>query len=114
MALKELFEIDEVQDVLESSIEQPVLLFKLSTTCPISTNAFEEFNTFLENNEGDYEAYFVKVRETRPVSDHIAEELGIRHESPQIFLIKDQEAMWNASHTEITVESIKEALQNAQ
>lgn len=114
MALKELLEIDEVQEVLESSVEQPVLLFKQSTTCPISTNAFGEFNTFLEKHAGDYDAYFVKVRETRPVSDRIAEELGIRHESPQIFIIKDQEARWNASHTEITVDNIQEALQNVQ
>jgi len=47
------------------------------------------------------------------VSDQIAEELGIRHQSPQIFLVKDKEAMWNASHTKITMDSIQEALQNA-
>lgn len=114
MALKELFEIDELQEVYESSVERPILLFKQSTTCPISAGAFQQFNTFLNNNEGDYDAYFVKVRESRPVSDQIAEDLGIRHQSPQIFLIKDQEAMWNESHSKITVESIKEALQNAQ
>lgn len=114
MALKELLEIEELQDVYETSVEKPVLLFKQSTTCPVSAGAFQQFKTFLNHNEGDYDAYFVKVRESRPVSDKIAEDLGIRHQSPQIFLIKDQEAMWNESHAKITVESIKEALQNAQ
>lgn len=114
MALQELLEVDELQEVYEASVETPVLLFKLSTTCPISANAFDEFNTFLEKEPGDYTAYFVKVRETRPVSNQIEEDLGIRHQSPQIFLIRDQEAMWNTSHSDITVDSIKEALANIQ
>jgi len=113
MVLKELVEIDELNEVWETSVEKPVLLFKQSTTCPISADAFDEFNTFLAKSEAEYAAYFVKVRESRSVSDQIAEELGIRHQSPQIFLVKDKEAMWNASHTKITVDSIQEALQNA-
>ena len=113
MALKELVEIDELNEVWATSVEKPVLLFKQSTTCPISADAFDEFKTFSAKNEAEYAAFYVKVRESRPVSNQIEEELGIRHQSPQIFLVKDKEAMWNASHTEITVDSIQEALQNA-
>lgn len=112
MALKELLEIEDLNEVYEASTEQPVLLFKQSTTCPISADAFDEFQTFLAQEE-EVPAYFVKVRETRPVSNQIAEDLGIRHQSPQIFVLKNKEAVWNASHTKITVASIKEALQDA-
>jgi len=114
MALKELLELDDLNEVWEASEKKPVLLFKQSTTCPISANAFSEFNNFLEDNDAaDVEAFFVKVRETRPVSNQIAEDLGIQHQSPQIFIVKDKEAVWNASHNKITVDSIKEALANA-
>lgn len=111
--LKELQELDDLNEVWETSREKPVLLFKQSTTCPISASAFSEFNSYLENNNEDIGAYFVKVRETRPVSDEIAEELGVRHESPQIFLVKERKEVWNSSHNKITVDSIKEALTSA-
>lgn len=111
--LKELLEIDELNEVWEASNEKPVLLFKQSTTCPISAEAFGEFNNFLDGNDANIGAFYVKVRESRPVSNQISEELGIQHQSPQILLVKNKEAVWNASHTKITVDSIKEALQSA-
>lgn len=110
--LKELLDLDDLNEVWETSREKPVLLFKQSTTCPISAGAFSEFNTFLDHNSEDIGAYFVKVRETRPVSDEIAEELDVRHESPQIFLVRDRKQVWNTSHSQITEDSIREALAN--
>lgn len=113
MALKELLELEDLNEVWEASEEKPVLLFKQSTTCPISANAFSEFNDFLDNDDSDMDAFYVKVRETRPVSNQIADDLGIQHQSPQIFVVKNKQAVWNASHNKITVDSIKEALANA-
>lgn len=50
------------------------------------------------------------VIEDRPVSNKIAEDFGIKHESPQIFLLEDGEVRWNTSHWKITQSSIKEAV----
>lgn len=109
--LKELLEIEELEEVWEVSAKKPTFLFKQSTTCPISAKAFEEFHKFLQENTEDIAAYYVKVRESRPVSNEIAEELAVIHQSPQIILIKDGEAIWDTSHMRITVDSIKEALE---
>lgn len=111
--LKELLELNDLNAVWEASRENPVLLFKQSTTCPISAEAFSQFHTFLEADDSKTEAYFVKVRETRTVSDEIAEELEVRHQSPQLFLVKDRQPVWNASHDKITVDRIKEAIKDA-
>ncbi|HLR72014.1 MAG TPA: bacillithiol system redox-active protein YtxJ [Pseudogracilibacillus sp.] len=111
--LKELLEIDDLQEVWETSTEKPVILFKQSTTCPVSAEAFTELQRLLDSNNKDIAAYYVKVRETRPVSNQIAEDLGIQHQSPQAFVVKNKEAVWNASHNKITEESLTEALQNA-
>ena len=111
-SLKELFEIDDLEEVWEASKQKPTLLFKQSTTCPVSANAFEEFQQFLKENSEDLAAYFVTVRESRPVSNKIAEDLGVVHQSPQIILIKDNEAIWDTSHMNITVDTIKEALES--
>lgn len=108
--LIELHSKDDLEKVWEKSTEKPVFLFKQSTTCPISANAFEEFQSFLETKDEDVGAYFVKVRETREVSNEIADHTGIKHESPQVMFVKDQEVLWNTSHSKINVDSLEEAL----
>lgn len=108
--IHELLQVEEVEKVLEKTNENPAFIFKQSTTCPISAEAFEQFKSYVETNARPYDAYFVKVRETRPVSNEIGEKLGIEHQSPQIFLVKNGQAVWNASHRDITVENIVEAV----
>ena len=107
---KELTEVGDLKEVWNASEESPVLLFKLSTTCPINAEAFKEYTTFLSNDDVNRDAYFVKIQDSRPVSDKIAEELQVQHESPQLFIIKDGEQVWHTSEN-ITAEKIVEALE---
>lgn len=108
--LKELLTNEDLDQALESSAGKPVFLFKQSTTCPISAAAFSEFNNFLEASKEDFEPYFVKVRETREVSNKLAEEVNVEHQSPQVLLVKNKEVLWHTSHNKITVDSLTEAL----
>lgn len=108
--LKELFTKEDLEKVWEASTEESILLFKQSTTCPISASAFNQFNNFLETKGEGIEAFFVKVRETREVSNRIAEETGIQHQSPQVLLMKDKQVLWNTSHGQITVDSLERAI----
>ncbi|MND04785.1 hypothetical protein D3C83_252140 [compost metagenome] len=52
----------------------------------------------------------VKVVEAKPVSNAVAEKLGIQHESPQIILLQGGKPVWNASHHNIRAENIEAAL----
>ena len=54
----------------------------------------------------------IVVQETRPLSDLVARETGIRHESPQVILFRNGEAVWNTSHHGITAESLRKALES--
>ena len=110
LQIKELPKKEDVEEVWNASEQKPVFLFKQSTTCPISAEAFNEFNSFLNTVGDDVDAFYVKVRETREVSNLIAEETNIQHQSPQAFLIRNKEVLWNASHTKITEESLSDAL----
>ncbi|MCP4147993.1 MAG: bacillithiol system redox-active protein YtxJ [bacterium] len=84
------------------------IIFKHSTRCPISTRAKREMDAFLKNNQGDYEFELVDVIDNKPRSAEIAEMYGIRHESPQIIILGNNNSpTWNASHGSITEESIK-------
>ncbi|TRM11239.1 bacillithiol system redox-active protein YtxJ [Lentibacillus cibarius] len=110
--LKELQSSQDLDQVWQRSTETPVLLFKHSTTCPISANAFKQYQTFLESSGSEMDAYMVKVIENRDISNQIAEQTGVKHESPQIFLIRDRKVLWHTSHSQITVDSIGNALEN--
>lgn len=105
--LKELTTTESFDEVWEKSSKGPVIVFKHSTTCPISAGAFDEFQTYLKNDGKDEDAYYLKVRESRDVSNHIADVTGVQHQSPQILLIKDKSVIWNESHSKITEDSIK-------
>lgn len=86
-------------------------MFKHSTTCPISARASDRVRKYEDGAGPDApEIVMVKVIESRPVSNAIATQLGVTHQSPQMILIKDGAAVWNASHHLIQVESIEEAV----
>ncbi|AWV31636.1 bacillithiol system redox-active protein YtxJ [Paenibacillus sp. FSL H7-0716] len=106
MSIQQLHTLED----LEQYVAKPgkKLLFKHSTTCPISAKANEEFQAYLK--DADTTAAVVLVIEDRPVSNQIAEDFGIKHESPQLFLLEDNEVRWNTSHWKITRDAIKEAV----
>lgn len=105
---KEISTLPEWENVLQRSKEKPVLVFKHSTTCPVSAAAYKEFTSY----ETEMDAYLVKVIESRPVSNEIERNLGLQHQSPQIFLLSNEEPVWHASHWNITESKIDQAIQN--
>src|SRR3954467_6256626 len=85
-----------LDQLLARSHEEPVILFKHSTTCPISANAYRQMSQV----EGAVS--LVVVQRARDVSNEIESRTGIRHESPQAIVLRNGEAVWNASHFDIT------------
>lgn len=109
--LQEIQSQDEYQKMKEYSTENPVLLFKHSTTCPISGEAYEQYQTFLKNaDQNTVHAYLIKVIENRELSNQVEADTQIKHESPQIFLIKNKEVAWHTSHSDITADAIENQL----
>ena len=108
--MQELQTITDWQDVLEQSKEAPLFVLKHSTTCPVSAAAYREFDELAT----DIPKYFLKIQHHRPVSAEIESNLGIRHESPQLFLLKDRKAIWQATHRAITQSKINIALKDLE
>ena len=107
MKWNEITTIEEWNEILAKSADRGQLLLKHSTTCPVSANALKEFEQYLEQNpNADVDYTLVKVIESRPVSNQIAEDLSVKHESPQIILVKNKEKYWTASHWAVTTEHI--------
>src|SRR6185436_3199424 len=105
----ELRQDQDLERLLERSTTEPVVIFKHSTQCPISAQAHQEFGAFTKTFR-DVPCGIVLVIENRGLSNEIADRFGIRHESPQAFLIKDREVVWHASHWSITSDTLSDAL----
>ncbi|MCB0476598.1 MAG: bacillithiol system redox-active protein YtxJ [Crocinitomicaceae bacterium] len=105
---EDLQEVGQLEDIIELSKEKPVLIFKHSTRCSISFMAKSRF-------EGGYEdmgmsIWLLDLIKNRSISNQIAEDFGIKHESPQVLLIKEGKCIYSASHNAIEFRSVKQNL----
>ncbi|MFF2092885.1 bacillithiol system redox-active protein YtxJ [Paenibacillus sp. NPDC058174] len=108
---REIDSIEQWNEALKGSAERPLVVFKHSTTCPVSANAHREFQEYLDNKpREDADYVLVKVIESRPVSNQIAEDTAVTHASPQIMLVQNKEKVWTTSHWAITKEHITAVL----
>ncbi len=109
--MKELASIDALDALISGSGEAPVILFKHSTTCPLSARAAMRVEDYLDEPvENGPEILMVKVIQSRPVSNAITDKLRVEHQSPQMILVRDGKAVWNASHSAITAAAITDAV----
>ena len=110
-ALTPLVDVQSVDAAIAESRERPVLLFKHSRYCGVSCEALEELQSHIEGRADGEVAYkMITVQTHRPVSDAIAQRLGLRHETPQAILLRDGKVVWNASHFRITATQLDQAL----
>ncbi len=105
----ELGQPEDLEQLLERSRTEPILIFKHSTQCSISTAAYNEFLEFTSGAE-EISCGLILVLENRPLSTAIETRLGIRHESPQAIVVENGRPIWNASHWSITAGALRRAL----
>jgi len=96
-----IHEIKELDALIEQSSEQAVILFKHSTTCPISVGVYQEISN------ADADINLIVVQQARDVSSAIAERTGVKHESPQAIVLKNGEVVYHASHYDVTAQEVE-------
>jgi len=100
-----------INELINESKKQNVLLLKHSTQCPISSSGYDEVLKFSKLHP-DIKVYIILVIENRSESNLIESLTSVRHESPQVLILKDGICVWNASHRAITVETLETQLIN--
>lgn len=88
------------------SNDKMVVLFKHSTRCSISRFVLKQFENTFDIQEDKVELYFLDLIEYRPISNEIATRFGVTHQSPQLIVIKDGKAIYNASHEGIDANAL--------
>jgi len=107
MKWKELKSIDDLQNAIQASHDTPVALFKHSTRCSVSLMAKKTVERFWDL---DIDAYYLDLLSHRDVSTAIADQLEVYHQSPQMILVKEGKAIYDASHGSIDVDAMGELL----
>ncbi len=97
----------DLSQAIEKSYEQKIAIFKHSTSCFISKTVLRNFEKEIEAAEGDTaKFYYLDLLAHRNLSNKIAEDFSIRHESPQLIVIENGKAINNASHQDITLNQV--------
>ena len=109
---KELSSTAEVDDAIMASNSNPQVILKHSPRCGISFMAKRNLDHMPKLDNVGY--FLIDVIRDRAVSQYLAEKLGIRHESPQAFVLKEGTVTWHGSHHRITDEVVVNSIQNQE
>ena len=101
-----------LEELFARSKDAPVVVFKHSTTCPISARAHRQMTQLSRERVGD--VALVVVQTARQVSNELARRTGIEHQSPQAIILRGGKAVWDASHFDITTDAVERAVQDSQ
>jgi bacillithiol system protein YtxJ len=104
----------ELDRALDASVRTPVFVFKHSLACVTSAwsrKTYEEFAKAIAPEAAL--CTLIEVQAARDVSDELARRTGVRHQTPQVILLRGGKAVWDASHWDISEEALREALEGA-
>ena len=107
--IRDITSDSEIDSALQSNM---TVIFKNSTACPVSATARREFRKFAESCGDSIQLYMVDVIAKRQLSEEVAERTGIRHESPQILVLKSGTVTWHGSHWQVTKKNIQSAIES--
>src|ERR1700761_4861708 len=96
---------DQIEDIKTKSSSTPQVIFKHSIRCGTSGMAKNRLEKANSPEQADF--YFLDIIRHRNISNKIAEDFNIQHESPQVLLIENGNCVYNESHLSIDMEEIK-------
>ncbi|PZX58380.1 bacillithiol system protein YtxJ [Algoriphagus ratkowskyi] len=99
MNWNKLTEASQIQEIKALSEAKPVMIFKHSTRCSISSMSLDRLlRKWKDVDNEKVTPYFLDLIASRDLSDLVAKEFRVAHESPQVLLIKNGQAVYNNSH----------------
>ncbi len=106
MAWLQLTQENQLEALIEESKNFAVLIFKHSTSCPISHAAKMRLDDQLSFLNESFKLYYLDLLSFRSVSNLVSERLNVHHESPQVILLKNGEVIYDESHLDIQVQEL--------
>lgn len=95
----------QLDEIIADSHQKPIVIFKHSTRCSISSTALNRLERAWDAEESP--AYLLDLIAYRPISQKIAEIFAVEHQSPQVLVISKGESIYSATHWDISMDEIK-------
>lgn len=108
MRWRALTETNQLEDIVEMSYSQSIIIFKHSSRCHVSARVKNHLESEWPENLIESSPYFLDLISFREVSNKVSEKFSIEHQSPQVLVIRDGECNYAASHSDITTLSLAE------
>jgi len=108
----ELRSLDQIEELKKESAEKPVIIFKHSTRCNISRTSLDRLQRHWNEREiGQVRTYYLDLLKNREISNELAAQFNIEHQSPQVLIIANGKSVLDLSHFEIEYDAIRDTVQ---
>jgi bacillithiol system protein YtxJ len=102
MNWNKLEDAGQLTAINEESKSVKVMLFKHSTRCSISSMALNRIESNWKDSDNQLvKPYYLDLIAHRDISNLIAQQYGVEHQSPQVLVISNGKCIYNASHNNI-------------
>jgi bacillithiol system protein YtxJ len=109
----ELRSESQLEQIQQESKTKTILIFKHSKRCSISQMALSRLERKWKAAEASHiKPYFLDLISYRETSDTVARQFEVDHESPQVLIIENGEAIYDRSHFDIDYDKILQASRN--
>ena len=93
-----LEQVEQLEELIETSTARTQLIFKHSTTCGISRMILRMFSDSFPQPKEALDFYFLDLHAHRDISNEVASRFQVIHQSPQLLIIRDGAVAFHASH----------------
>lgn len=108
-----LTDMHQIDELVANSNKKTVVIFKHSTRCGISMHAKDRLESNWDIDADSVDFYYLDLLNYRPISNAIAEKLGVMHQSPQLIVLKNGKVIHESTHSSISLKDLKTGIQAA-
>ena len=96
----------DLELAVEKSFQHKILIFKHSTRCFISKTVLRSFEKQMQNSDKNYSYFFLDLIAHRNISNEIESRFDVTHQSPQLIVLENGKAVYDASHQSIDLDKV--------
>ena len=93
-----LASVSQLDNIAAASVGKPQVIFKHSTSCGISRMVLNMITRSYTFESGVMDMYFLDLLSNREVSNAVAEQFQVMHQSPQMLIVKNGVVVAHDSH----------------
>ncbi len=102
-SIRDLSEVGALDAALRQEL---AVIYKHSRFCPTSARALNKIREFADRNP-EVPVYQIDVIRDRSLSMQLADDLGIRHESPQAIVLQNGRPVAHGSHRDVQTDLLE-------